>query len=93
MKKIILSGMALMICAAGASQSLNMDMTPLKTTLGKVVIDGVQIICFVFLIICVIGAAWEYNKDNQQAFKGFLAAIALTAFIWASAYIAKNAFL
>lgn len=85
--------MAIMAYVASFAQTIDVDFSPLKTSLGKAILDGVQIVCFLFFIGGLIGAAWQYDKENKEAFKGFIYVIALTLIIGGGASIGKLAFL
>lgn len=93
MKKLFLSGVALMVCAASLAQSVNMDLSPVKTAAGNVAIEAVQLCCFIFIIVGIFGAAYEYHKDNSAAVKGIIMAIVLTVIILAVTYVGKTTFL
>lgn len=93
MKKLILSGVAMMVSAASIAQTVNMDLTPVKTAAGKVAVEAVQLCCFLFIIIGVFGAAYEYHKDNSAAVKGIIMAIVLAVIILAVTYVGKSTFL
>lgn len=93
MRKILFMALAALSVLPAAAQSLNMDLTPVTSSLRTLAPDIVNIACFALLIVGVAGVVYKYYDERDKLFSNIIMVIFIVGILWGAGRIAINAFL